>query len=166
MSAANKSPGHHPFMDKEVLLNLTNGVAETLKTMADMSTHFEKPFISTSWAPPNEISVFLNVESDPFRGMIYFHFLKSVAELAIEKLTGSKPTPDSPEILDGVGEISNIFYGLAKTKLNQLGFQLKLSQPHPYWTKELPPRIGNTVSLVIPFKIENQACYIEIALPA
>lgn len=165
MSAANKAPAHHPFMDKEVLLNLTNGVSETLKTMADLTAHFEKPFISSSWAPPQEISVFLNVESDPFRGMIYFHFAKKMSEMVIEKLTGSAVTPDSPEVLDGVGEISNIFYGAAKTKLNQMGFQLKLTRPNPFWTKDLPPRVGAHVSLVIPFKIEEHACYIEIALP-
>lgn len=165
MSAANKMPPQHPFMDKEVLLNLTNGISQTLKTMAELTANFEKPFISAGWVPPNEISVLLNMESDPYKGMIYFHFAKFVAELTIEKMTGSKAEADSPEILDGVGEISNIFYGAAKTKLNQLGFQLKLTQPLPHWTKDLPPKVGNTISLVIPFKIEEKACYIEIALP-
>ena len=66
--------------------------------------------------------------------------------------------------LAGVGEISNIFYGAAKTKLKESGFDLNMTIPQPCWTKDLPAVANKSLVMIIPFKIENKDCFVEIVL--
>jgi chemotaxis protein CheX len=165
MSAAKKIEPGHPFMDGNVIMNLANGINTTLKTMTDLVANFDKPFIGQNWKPTSEFSVFLDLGVDPFKGQIFFHFDKLVAKTIIEKMTGAAlDEGNSEEILDGLGEVSNMFYGSAKTKLNELGFKLKMSIPHPSLTEKLPPRVGENTAMVIPFKVLGKNCFVEIVI--
>ena len=85
MSAAIKQPQQHPFLDRDVILSLANGVTETLQTMAQTSASFEKPFVAKDWKTPCQIAVFLELHSDPYKGQVRFHFDKNVAQGIIEK---------------------------------------------------------------------------------
>lgn len=154
----------HPFMNRDVILNLSNGMTTTLKLMAQIDAHFEKPYASTDWKSPKEISVFLVLDTDAYKGQVLFHFDKAVAKKIIENMIGSSVPEDSPEILDGVGEISNIFYGAAKTKLKEAGFDLNMTIPQPCWTKDLPEMVTKSLSMIIPFKVEDKDCFVEIVL--
>lgn len=163
MTTAKKIPASHPFMDSAVILNLANGINTTLKTMTDLVATFDKPFVGDKWKAPTEFSVALELSVDPFKGILLFHFDKTVAQSIIEKLTGSAvDTVNNTEILDGIGEVSNMFYGTAKTKLNESGFSLKMSVPKPQLTTELPTPIGDFKNMIIPFKILSKNCFVEI----
>lgn len=165
MTAAKKIDASHPFMDRNVIMNLANGVTNTLKTMADVVAQFEKPFVSEGWKPTTELSVSLDLSLAPFKGQIRFHFDKQVAKTIIEKMTSSEILDEnSNELLDGVGEISNMFYGTAKTKLNEIGFKLSMSTPHPCWTKDLPVVASSKATMIVPFKIIAKHCYVEIVI--
>ena len=154
----------HPFMNRDVIANLSNGISTTLKLMANVEARFEKPFSDLKWTSPKEISVIMSLDTAFYAGQIVFHFDKMVAKKIIENMIGSNVDQDSAEILDGVGEISNIFYGAAKTKLKLLGFDLNMSIPKPYLTKNLPALINKSVCLVIPFKVESKDCFVEVIL--
>ncbi len=164
MSAAIKQQSEHPFMNRDVILNLSNGMSTTLKLMANIDAHFEKPFADSNWKSPKEISVFLVLNTETYKGQVQFHFDLMVAKKIIENMVGSAVDENSPEILDGVGEISNIFYGAAKTKLKDLGLDLNMSIPQPCWTKDLPEQLNKAIKMVIPFKVENKDCFVEIIL--
>ena len=155
----------HPFMDGAVIMNLANGINTTLKTMTDLVASFDKPFVGVNWKAPTEFSVVLELSVDPFKGILLFHFDKSVAQSIIEKLTGSAiDSANNTEILDGIGEVSNMFYGTAKTKLNESGFKLKMSVPKPQMTNELPVPVGEFRNMIIPFKILSKNCFVEIVV--
>ncbi len=165
MSTATKLNPHHPFLDRDVILSLANGVTETLQTMASTKANFEKPFVSKDWTSPCEIAVFLDLNSDPFKGQVRFHFDKVVATKIIEKMTGTTiDDVGNLELLDGVGEIANIFFGLTKTKLNAIGFKLNMSTPHPCLRVDLPPVLGDKTFLIIPFKVDQVLCFVEMIL--
>ena len=165
MGAATKQPTQHPFLDRDVILSLANGVTETLQTMAQTVAAFEKPFVAKEWKTPCQIAVFLELHSDPYKGQVRFHFDKNVAQGIIEKMLGAKVDEMAlNDILDGVGEISNIFFGLTKTKLNSIGFKLNMTTPHPCESDTLPPIIGEKTLLIIPFRIEQTLCYVEMIL--
>ena len=165
MSAATKLNPQHPFLDRDVILSLANGVTETLQTMASTVANFEKPYVSKDWVTPCQIAVFLELHSEPFRGQVRFHFDNAVAKGIIERMLGSEIDQiDNVELLDGVGEIANIFFGLAKTKLNAIGFKLNMSTPHPCLSKDLPPLLGEKTLLIIPFKVDEKLCYVEMIL--
>lgn len=165
MNTAKKIGPSHPFMDSSVILNLANGINTTLKTMTDLVATFDKPYMGTNWKAPTEFSVILELSVDPFKGNLLFHFDKSVAQSIIEKLTGSAiDSMNSSEILDGIGEVSNMFYGTAKTKLNEIGFKLKMSVPKPCMTSDLPATVGDFKNMIIPFKILSKNCFVEIVV--
>jgi chemotaxis protein CheX len=163
MSVAIKQ-SDHPFMNRDIILNLTNGMTTTLKLMANVDAHFEKPFANSKWKSPKEISVFLVLNTDSYQGQLQFHFDIMVAKKIIENMVGAEVDENSPEILDGVGEISNIFYGAAKTKLKELGLDLNMTIPQPCWTKDLPEHVGQSIKMIIPFKVEDKECFVEIIL--
>ena len=165
MGAAAKLNTQHPFLDRDVILSLANGVTETLKMMSSTVANFEKPFVATEWTTPCTIAVYLELQSDPFKGQVRFHFDTSVAKGIIERMLGSKiENLDHAELLDGVGEISNIFFGLTKTKLNNIGFKLSMSTPHPCLSVNLPPVEGEKTHLIIPFKVDQTLCFVEMIL--
>ena len=165
MNTAKKIDMRHPFMDSAVILNLANGINTTLKTMTDLVATFDKPYVGANWKSPTEFSVILELSVDPFKGILFFHFDKSVAQSIIEKLTGSAiDSSNNTEILDGIGEVSNMFYGTAKTKLNESGFKLKMSVPKPCLTKDLPESVGDFKNMIIPFKILSKNCFVEIVV--
>lgn len=165
MSTAKKIEAGHPFLDSSVILNLANGINTTLKTMTDLVATFDKPFAGQNWKPTSEFSVTLELSITPFKGLLFFHFDKSVAQSIIERLTGSAvDSSNNVEILDGIGEVSNMFYGTAKTKLNELGFKLQMSVPKPGLTSELPARVSDFKNIIIPFKILGKSCFVEILI--
>lgn len=153
---------NHPFMNREVIINLSNEMSNVLKMMAELEADFQKPFVSLDWRSPKEISVLLSLDTPNYKGTVCFHFDKKVAQKIIENMTGSAVDENSPEILDGVGEVSNMFYGAAKTKLNDIGFDLKISMPKPLWTKDLPEVIESHISMVVPLQIDGKDCFVEI----
>lgn len=164
MSTAAKIPAEHPFLDRDVILNFSNGVAETLQIMAGVGSVFEKGFVEKNWKAQNDISVFLDLKSEPYTGQIRFHFNKFVLAKLFEKMLGQTINPDSREVLDCLGEISNMCYGYAKAKLNEKGFQLKMTIPHPSPTENLPEVFSRHPHIIIPFKVFDQQCHIQIII--
>lgn len=164
MSIAVKLSPQHPFLQRDVIMTLANGLAESLKTMSSLEPHFEKPFVARNWRTTSEVSVYLTLDSAPYKGRLFFHYQKSAAKEILEKMTGSEVAPDSDEILDGMGELSNIIFGSVKTKLNTLGFTLLMTVPKPCWSKELPISISDSICMVIPFTVGGVICYVEITI--
>lgn len=164
MSTAPKIPQEHPFLNRDVIMNFSNGVAETLQTMAGVASTFEKGFVEKNWKPKNDISVYLDLKSEPYTGQIRFHFSRVVLAELFEKMLGQSIDPNSREVLDCLGEISNMCYGYAKAKLNGLGFSLKMTIPHPSVTQDLPEVFSRHPHIIIPFKVFDQPCFIQIII--
>ncbi|MEQ1722628.1 MAG: chemotaxis protein CheX [Pseudobdellovibrio sp.] len=163
-NSAPKISPEHPFLNREVIINFSSGVVETLQTMAGVESHFEKPFVEKNWKAEGDYSVYLNLESAPYTGQIAFHFPKNALAELYEKMLGQKIDPDSPEIVDCMGELSNMCYGYAKGKLNEKGFALKMTLPRPGRTKDFPPVLSKHPHIVIPFKIFEKNCFIQIVI--
>lgn len=164
MSAAPKISPEHPLLNREVILNFSNGVSETLKTMTGIESTFEKAFVEKNWKPKTDVSVYLDLQSEPYTGQIRFHFDKLVLASLFEKMLGQAVDPNSSEVQDCIGEISNICYGYAKSKLNERGLSLKMTLPHPCLTKDLPEAVSVHPHIVIPFKVLGYNCYIQIVI--
>jgi chemotaxis protein CheX len=165
MSAAPKQiDKNHPFLNRDVIMNLSAGVSETLKTMGNLESSFDKPFVEKNWKTPNDVTVLLDLKSEPFTGQLRVHFDRKCVVLLLDKFSGVTVEESAPEILDCVGEISNMCYGYAKSKLNQVGLNLQMSIPKPMPSSEAPEVVSPHPHMVLPFKIENHQCYIQIII--
>lgn len=164
MGVASKISSLHPFMNSAVIINISNGVVETLQTMAQISSLFEKSFVEKKWKSPSEISVYIDLESPPYSGQVRFHFSRKVLADLCKIMMNEEIAPDSPEVIDCLGELANICYGYAKAKLNAQGYSLRMSLPRPSKTEDLPPAVSAYPHIIIPFKVLDDTCYIEIVI--
>lgn len=163
MGAAAKELNSHPFLDSEVMKNLSSGVDETLQMMASVSSIFEKAFAEKNWKPPADVSVYLEVQSPPSFGQIRFHFSRKALNEIYKNMMNEEAT-DLKQIVDCVGEVSNVSYGYAKSKLNREGYSLGMALPRPGKTEDLPDVKSDYPHLIIPFKVFNETCYIQIVI--
>lgn len=166
MSEARAVSNHNLELDDNLLINLSDGVDEALQKMAKVECVFEKAFTAANWTPPVGLSVFLDVESPPSRGQIRFHFSHDSLAKLYNNIMELVTVPDQSQVLDCLGEISNVTYGLAKIKMNERGFALNMALPHSGKTEDLPNLEVARTKTVIPFKIFDQVCYIEILVLA
>lgn len=163
MGVANKVHAH-TILENELMLNLSSGVDETLRTMAQVSSIFEPSFSGINWVAPCEYSVYLDISSPPTVGQIRLHFSFNALVGLYKGMIGDTNPPDIKEVIDILGEISNVSYGLAKGKLNREGYSLGMSLPHPGKTSDLPLLESERPSMIIPFNVFNETCYIQLVI--
>lgn len=163
MSAAFKiSALKNPLFEKIVVGNICAGIKDTLAQLGPFSTEFQPHFYATDWAIPTPISVILNLKQDEQPVQVRFHFDPKPIVDILEGMIGDKVDPESQDILDGVGEISNMIYGLIKSKTNNSGFSFGMSRPEACFTKDIPPSVNpHRESLVIPFSVNGSICHFE-----
>ena len=130
--------------------------------MANINCFFENSFKDKSWKSPTEYSVFLDFKSSPAAGQIRFHFPKATLNKLYNGIMHLNIVPDCASLLDCIGEISNVSYGNAKRILHGRGFSLNMALPHPVKTKNLPELNICHPQVIIPFKIYDEICFIEI----
>lgn len=152
----------HPIFEKLAVDSISAGIRDTLAQLGPFKTDFKPHFYTKSLAVPTPITVTLNLKQNDQPLIVRFHFdPKPVVEI-LEGMLGDKVDPESQDILDGVGEISNMIYGLIKTKASAGGFQFGMGRPEACFTKNLPPVANpNCESLVIPFTVNGANCHFE-----
>lgn len=157
------APNNSPIFDKRVIEAFSNGLKETLQMMAQVDISFEAARIENKWNTVGDVSGLIDFQSPPFAGAIYIHLPKEILFHVYEQMVGEKYTELSKDVLDSIGEISNMAYGVAKGKLNPLGFEFNMSIPKVCLTQDLN-RIPGTPHLLIPFSIHGKKCQIEILI--
>lgn len=152
-----------PLFKENVINAICAGVQETLSMMAQVQAVFEKPTIETTWKTQGDVTGIIDFETTTFRGCLYIHFNSAVLIKLYNTMVGESQTAVSPEVIDCIGEISNMAYGVAKGKLDPLQLNFSMSLPKAMKTSELS-RLPTTPHLLIPFKVYDQKCLLEITL--
>ncbi len=153
----------NPLFKENMIKAVCEGLKETLSTMAQIEIAFGKPSIEFSWKTTGEVSGVIDFETKDFRGSVYIHFPSEVLIKIYNQLVGENQTELTPEVVDCIGEISNMAYGVAKGKLDPLNLQFTMSLPKPVKTPELK-RLPTVPHLLVPFKVFEKNCQLEITL--
>jgi CheY-specific phosphatase CheX len=155
----------HAFFGKTVVEKIQTGIKDTLSQLGDFNVTFQTDFVQANWKSPTNISVLLRFKQSEHPLEVKIHFDTPIATQILETLTGESVDPQSPEILDGIGEISNMIYGLIKTKVKDLGFSFGMSRPEAYFTNQIEILKSSEIqSLIIPFKVNEGQCYFEFVV--
>jgi CheY-specific phosphatase CheX len=164
-SAKKTSPqgGGQSLFSQNVINAFCVGINDTLKTMAQVEVAFGKPSVEMQWQAFGDITGVVDFETADYKGSIYIHFQDKTLMKIYSLLLGEECESMGPEVLDCIGEISNMAYGVAKGKLDPLQMKFSMSIPKPTKTKDLI-RLGQTPHLSIPFKILNEDCLLEVTL--
>ncbi len=154
----------HPVLENTLMLNLSNGIDESLREMAHATCIFERSFNAINWKNPCEYSVFLEIKSGNIAGQIRFHFSYKALAGVFHGMIGGTAPPAIAEIVDVLGELSNVCYGIAKGKLNREGYSLGMSLPRAGKSTDLPSLESGRPNMIIPFNVFNETCYIQIVI--
>jgi chemotaxis protein CheX len=168
MSAAPKMESKNPLFDKRLINAFVDGVIKTLKTMAYTEVTPGKPFIEPKFIMKGEIAGMVGMVAPPIKGTFLICFDKPAIFAILENMIGEVHTELNSDVSDGVGEMTNMIYGAAKTTLNELGYKFEMAIPSVITGISgafsiSHGRLGAT--LVIPFNLPNGTIfYIEIAV--
>lgn len=160
----NKENEKHPLQDVNIINALSAGISHTLKEMAQISCQFEKPFVGQNWIAPADGTGVLEMKSIKHRGFLHIHFPKEAILKIMENMLGEAPKEFNDEVLDGIGEITNIVYGAMKAKLNPMGYEFRMATPKAELTINLNKLERTNKQLIIPFNFLDLKCFIEIVL--
>lgn len=155
--------GENPIFQDNVMNAFCVGLKDTLQMMAQVDTTFDKPSIQMNWKTQGNISGVVDFETKDFKGSIYIHFPDLVLINLYNKMVGENCTEMSPEVMDCIGEISNMAYGVAKGKLDPLQLKFSMSLPKVFKTPDLK-RLPNVPHLLIPFNLFDKPCQLEITI--
>jgi len=160
----NNNEQRHPLQDANIINALAEGISATLSEMAQVQCRFDKPFVERNWKPVADGTGVMEMKSAKHRGFLHIHFPKDAIVKIIGNMLGETPKEFNNEILDGIGEITNIVYGAMKAKLNPMGYDFKMASPTAEFTKNLNQLERTNKQLVIPFQIQEWKCFIEVIL--
>ncbi|AZZ37653.1 hypothetical protein CIK05_12890 [Bdellovibrio sp. qaytius] len=150
------------LFDEAVTKAITSAVRETFYEMCRLPTDFESALIANRWEPVGSGSGRISLESEQQKGVLQLHFSESAILALMAKLLGRAPMQINSESLDCVGALTGIIYGRMKAILNPTGYKFIMAIPEMYLTAKLAVPEGDVRHLVIPFRIANSRCYIQI----
>ena len=156
------SEAANPLTNKLVIQAFSDGVIHTLKTMAKTTPVAEKPFVDKKYRPKGAVAGMIGMVSGKIKGNLTISFEKEAAIKIINNMIGENHTDIDSQVLDAIGELTNIVYGCAKTVLNEFGYTFQMAIPIVIegYDGIIPMHKGST--LILPFKTEGHSFYLEI----
>ena len=155
-------PTIETFSKMLVIDHIKEGISETIKILGADQVDFQPVIIEKRWKPASEITVIMDVKMVDEPMQVRFHFESAPIIFILESMLGSTVEPKSADLLDGIGEISNMIYGLIKTKASNNGFTMGMSRPVACFSENAPAiATRNHYSIVIPFQVNSHQCFFE-----
>jgi len=143
---SNKSKANAQFLSYFV-----NAAKSTLSTQLGIDINIGKPRKKES-KDPNTITIagVMNIVSSQFNGSISICFPEKTFLAIWESMFGEKLDAINEDTQDAAGELLNIIYGKAKSRLvDELGYDLKPVIPNVMYGKELRISYNTPVTTVI-----------------
>ncbi len=155
-------PTIETFSKMLVIDHIKEGISETIKILGADQVSFRPVIIEKRWKSSAEITVIMDIKMVDEPMQVRLHFESAPIIFILESMLGSKVEPKSADLLDGIGEISNMIYGLIKTKASNNGFTMGMSRPVACFAENAPAIAGrNHYSIVIPFQVNTHPCFFE-----
>lgn len=146
-----KSPLFSAFV-KEI----TNGVDQTLTQMLGIKPQALPPQEMTECRLEGDVSGLISVVGQDVNGVLLLTFPKDTICAFLEKIYRKKIEAQSPSVKSGVGELTNVVFGVLKTNLNKQGYGLKMAIPSVILgDQHTVISIGEGPHLMLPFATDK-----------
>jgi len=159
---SNKNKANAQFLSYFV-----NAAKSTLSAQLGIDINIGKPRKKEN-TDPNVITIagVMNIVSSQFNGSISICFPEKTFLAIWESMFGEKLDAINEDIQDTAGELLNIIYGKAKTKLvDELGYDLKPVIPNVLYGKELRISYNTPVTtMVLPMECSLGPLHMEFVL--
>lgn len=158
------SPSQIGKFDVGFLNAFLNAAVTTLKVQCNTTVKQQKPYMKSTPLEDIAIAGVIGINSQNYLGSIALCFPEKVFLRIYENMFSEKHEKMSNEVQDAAGELLNIIYGMAKTELNQKGYQFEKALPTVLAAEKLKIRQTAGPALIIPFEIDVGTFHIEIEL--
>ena len=140
---------------------LTSAV-DVFSTMLDCKLTRGTPAINAAFQPAHEVSGIIGL-SGKASGTVVVSVDREVAMCVTEKMIGARPDSLNADVMDAIGEITNMIAGRAKTGLAQL--EMNLALPTVITGKNHVIRFGSLAQTIsIPYSCEWGELTVEVGL--
>jgi len=154
----------NPLLNKQVVKAFTDGVVETLTTMAKVSPVQGEAFIEKRHKLRGKVAGLIGMVSGDVKGQLAVCFDEDAAIGIVKNLINEEHKEIDDAVMDAIGELTNIIYGCAKKVLNENGFAFKMAIPMVIADHEAVISFHTGITLVVPYKLEGKNFYIEITI--
>ncbi len=151
-------------MNVEFINPFLSSMLNVMTTMARMELIPEKPRLKKNEVAMGDVSGLIGMVGDQANGSLSITFEGPLALATMKNMVGESPDEINEEIIDLVGEITNMVTGGAKRMLSEKGIEFDMATPmvvsganHSIHHKAQGPIV------IIPLKNELGRVYIEFS---
>jgi chemotaxis protein CheX len=115
-------------MEVKYMNPFINAAKTVFKTMLGLEAKMGKPVLKTERTTSGDISGIMGLAGDR-KGTICISFHEKGALFVFKTLVGEEHDKVNPEVVDSIGELTNIISGQARKEFEQEGLNLKAAIP-------------------------------------
>lgn len=153
-------------MKAEFINPFLNSTKNVLETMCQTKVKAGKPSLKDNSLTHGEVTGIIGMASDTVTGNMILSFSKNCILHVVGSMLMEDPKADvDDEIVDAVGELTNMICGGAKAQLAKLDYKFDLATPTMVVGKDIEiSYYSDAPTLIIPFTTEHGEFVIEANL--
>ena len=152
-------------MEAKLINPFINSTLAVLKTMAQIEAIPGKPSIKKGNFTWGEVTGIIGMAGDSVTGNLIVSFDSPSILHIVEKLLFEKHTVINADVIDAVGEITNMISGGTKSELSELGYSFNMATPMIVTGKNIGiTQLSKDPVITIPFKTPEGEFVLEANL--
>ena len=153
-------------MDVKYINPFLQGTGDVLMKMASLVVTAGKPYAKTGDIAPGDVSGIIGITGDAV-GSLAISFTKGCICSIVTGMLGELHLDVNRDVIDAVGELTNMISGAARSRLEKEGMVLYAAIPTVVLgTNHTLKHILNNPSIVIPFQTDGGIFYVDVCLKA
>ena len=155
-------------MDVKIINPFIMAAQSVFKTMLGIDINLSKPILKTERKSSGDITGIMGLVGDK-QGTITISFREKGAMFVFKTLVGEECSSITPDVVDSIGEITNIISGQARKEFEKAGINLKASIPMVVVGKGVEVSFITTIPIVqLPFSFaigngEQEVMYLDFS---
>lgn len=152
-------------MNADLINPFISSTINVLTTMCQTTPKPGKPALKVNNLTWGVVTGLIGMAGDEVTGNLMVSFdERSILEL-VSKLLSDSFTTVNQDVIDAVGEITNMICGGTKQELNQKGYKIQMATPLVLAGKDLAiTQLGENPTITVPFKIDAGEFVVEASL--
>lgn len=151
-------------MDVKYINPFLHGTAEVLMKMSSLMVTADKPYAKTIDVAPGDVSGIIGITGDAV-GSLAISFTEPCICSIVTGMLGELHMEINRDVIDAVGELTNMISGAARSRLEKEGMILYAAIPTVVFGKNhTVQHILRSPSIVIPFNTDGGNFYVDVCL--
>ena len=153
-------------MKAELINPFLNAAKNVLETMAQIKVTPQKPHLKKGTSSYGEVTGIIGMSADDIAGVMILSFSeKCILQVVAKMLMEDPKAKIDDEVVDAVGELTNMICGGAKAQLSKLEHKFDLATPSMAVGKDVEITCySKAPTIVIPFETEEGPFVVEANL--